>query len=446
MLASKPSEIVEVLEIPAPTPGAIAAPAGDTKKEALAPNSESTQKQTIRVDLDKVDRLVNLVGELVITQAMLSQRVTECDLPRNSLVGNGLVELEHLLRDLQEGVMAIRTQPVKSVFQRMPRLLRELCAQTSKQVHLIVKGEGTEVDKTVIERLGEPLTHMIRNAVDHGLETPEERSAVGKSIEGTVTLSAEHRGGRIVIEVSDNGRGIDREKVRAKALEKGLIPANVTLGDDEIDNLIFLPGFSTASQVSSISGRGVGMDVVRRSIVDLGGRIVISSTPGQGSRFSLTLPLTLAVLDGMVVAVGDQTFVLPLTHIVESLKPRVADIRPFGRERSLLEVRDTYVPLVNVGELLNVTGAGRDPATGVVILVESEGCGRLALAVDKILGQRQVVIKSFERNYRHIEGIAAATILGDGRVALILDVDGIISRCRTELANAGPGEPRATGT
>ncbi len=360
-------------------------------------------KQTIRVDLDKVDRLVNLVGELVITQAMLSQRVAECELSRNSLVGNGLVELEHLLRDLQEGVMAIRTQPVKSVFQRMPRLVRELSAQTNKQVHLVVKGEGTEVDKTVIERLGEPLTHMIRNAVDHGLETPEERAAAGKPTEGTVTLSAEHRGGRIVIEVSDNGRGIDREKVRAKALEKGLIPANVTLGDEEIDNLIFLPGFSTASQVSNISGRGVGMDVVRRSIVDLGGRIVISSSPGQGSRFSLTLPLTLAVLDGMVVAVGDQTFVLPLSHIVESLKPRIADIRPFGRERSLLKVREAYVPLVNVGELLNVSGAGSDPAQGVVILVESEGCGRLALAVDKILGQRQVVIKSFEGNYRHIE-------------------------------------------
>lgn len=425
---------------------AVAAPAEIAKKEVAAPAGELALKQTIRVDLDKVDRLVNLVGELVITQAMLSQRVAECELSRNSLVGNGLVELEHLLRDLQEGVMAIRTQPVKSVFQRMPRLLRELSAQTNKQVHLVVKGEGTEVDKTVIERLGEPLTHMIRNAVDHGLETPEERAAAGKPSEGTVTLSAEHRGGRIVIEVSDNGRGIDREKVRAKALEKGLIPANVTLGDEEIDNLIFLPGFSTASQVSNISGRGVGMDVVRRSIVDLGGRIVISSNPGQGSRFSLTLPLTLAVLDGMVVAVGDQTFVLPLSHIVESLKPRIADIRPFGRERSLLKVREAYVPLVNVGELLNVTGAGSDPAQGVVILVESEGCGRLALAVDKILGQRQVVIKSFEDNYRHIEGIAAATILGDGRVALILDVDGIIGRCRTELANAGPDELKATGT
>jgi two-component system, chemotaxis family, sensor kinase CheA len=415
----------------------------EAKKDAAAAPADAP-KQTIRVDLDKVDRLVNLVGELVITQAMLSQRVAEADIAKNASIGNGLAELEHLLRDLQEGVMAIRTQPVKSVFQRMPRLVRELSAQTNKQVHLVVEGEGTEVDKTVIERLGEPLTHMIRNAVDHGLETPEDRAKAGKASEGTVTLSAAHRGGRIVIEVSDNGRGIDRARVRAKAEEKGLIPTSAVLSDDEVDNLIFLPGFSTAAQVSNISGRGVGMDVVRRSIVDLGGRIVISSNPGQGSRFSLTLPLTLAVLDGMVVAVGSQTFVLPLTHIIESLKPRVADIQAFGRDRTLLKVRESYVPLVDVGQLLGVADAGRDVAGGVVILVESEGCGRLALAVDRILGQRQVVIKSFEQNYRRIEGIAAATILGDGRVALILDVDGIVNRCRTRLTDA-PTLP-ATGT
>jgi two-component system chemotaxis sensor kinase CheA len=286
---------------------------------------------------------------------------------------------------------------------------------------------------------------MIRNAVDHGLETPKERIDAGKSSEGTVTLSASHRGGRIVIEVSDNGRGIDRPRVRAKAIEKGLIPASAVLSDEEVDNLIFLPGFSTAAQLSNISGRGVGMDVVRRSILDLGGRIVISSNPGQGSRFSLTLPLTLAVLDGMVVAVGSQTFVLPLTHIIESLKPRVSDIQIFGRDRSLLKVRDSYVPLVDVGQLLGVADSGRDAAAGVVILVESEGCGRLALAVDRILGQRQVVIKSFERNYRHIEGIAAATILGDGRVALILDVDGIVNRCRSQLADATPLPATGTG-
>jgi len=439
-----------------PTPPAAAAPAAPVaaelpaKSDAAAapgaPSSAEAPKQTIRVDLDKVDRLVNLVGELVITQAMLSQSVSESGLARTSTVGNGLAELEHLLRELQEGVMAIRTQPVKSVFQRMPRLVRELSAQTQKQVHLVLEGETTEVDKTVIEKLGEPLTHMIRNAVDHGLEAPDDRVAAGKPAEGTVKLSAEHRGGRIVIEVSDDGRGINRTRVREKAVEKGLIPASAVLSDEELDNLIFKPGFSTAGQVSNISGRGVGMDVVRRSIMDLGGRIVISSNPGSGSRFSLTLPLTLAVLDGMVVAVGEQTFVLPLTHIVESLKPREQDIRPFGRDRTLLKVRDTYVPLVNVGALLGVAGADTDPWCGVVILVESEGCGRLALAVDQILGQRQVVIKSFETNYRNIEGIAAATILGDGRVALILDVDGIVSRCRRQGGESDVQEIAATGT
>jgi two-component system, chemotaxis family, sensor kinase CheA len=439
-----PPMTVEAPIVPVePLPHEPAVAAVTEKKEAPAA-TDATVKQTIRVDLDKVDRLVNLVGELVITQAMLTQRVTECGAAKSSLVSSGLVELEHLLRDLQEGVMAIRTQPVKSVFQRMPRLVRELSAQTQKQVHLVLEGEATEVDKTVIERLGEPLTHMIRNAVDHGLETPEERLAAGKPADGTVKLSAEHRGGRIVIEVSDNGRGIDRARVKAKAVERGLIPANASLTDEEIDNIIFMPGFSTAGQVSNISGRGVGMDVVRRSINDLGGRIVINSTPGQGSRFSLTLPLTLAVLDGMVVAVGDQTFVLPLSHIVESLQPQRRDIRPFGRSRSLLKVRDAYVPLVKIGELLGVKDSGVEIARGVAILVESEGSGRLALMVDQIIGQRQVVIKSFEANYRHIEGVAAATILGDGRVALILDVDGIVSSCRTQLNDQT--ELAATGT
>ena len=410
------------------------------------PEKKETEaaRPTIRVDLDKVDRLVNLVGELVITQAMLSQRVAECKIPRASPVGNGLAELEHLLRELQESVMAIRTQPVKSVFQRMPRLVRELASQTAKKVHLVLEGEATEVDKTVIERLGEPLTHMIRNAVDHGLEGPEERRAAGKPEEGTVTLSAEHRGGRIVIEVADDGRGIDRARVREKAIERGLIPARATLSDEETDNLIFMPGFSTAREVSNISGRGVGMDVVRRNIVDLGGRIVIGNSPSRGSRFSLTLPLTLAVLDGMVVAIGGQTFVLPLTHIVESLKPRAADIQSFGRARSLLNVRGAYVPLVMTGEILDVPGA-KSPSEGVVILVESQGTGRLALAVDAILGQRQVVIKSFEDNYRHIGGIAAATILGDGRVALILDVDGLVARCRDRIADMEDLKPTGSG-
>ena len=442
-----PEPAVELSEADDPSAPAPEAPAIQNSERKAAPAAEAVGavKQTIRVDLDKVDRLVNLVGELVITQAMLAQRVFEAEVQGAAAVGSGLVELEHLLRDLQESVMAIRTQPVKSVFQRMPRLVRELAAQTNKQVRLVLEGETTEVDKTVIDRLGEPLTHMIRNAIDHGLETPDERRQAGKSDEGTVTLSAEHRGGRIVIELSDDGRGINRERVKEKAAEKGLIPPNAILSDEEVDNLIFLPGFSTASEVSNISGRGVGMDVVRRNIVELGGRIVIASTPKRGSRFTMTLPLTLAVLDGMVVGVGDQTFVLPLTHIVESLQPRKQDIRPFSSERSLLHIRNSYVPLVRTGELLGVKGAQSDPSKGVVILVESEGAGRLALTVDAILGQRQVVIKSFEGNYQRIEGIAAATILGDGRVALILDVDGLVTRCRVNL-NHDEIIHQATGT
>jgi two-component system chemotaxis sensor kinase CheA len=422
---------------PAAAPAAEAPP--EEKKPAATAQTAATTvdaiKQTIRVDLDKVDRLVNLVGELVITQAMLSQRILD-SVQQGQTVSAGLGELEHLLRELQEAVMAIRTQPVKSVFQRMPRLVRETAAQTGKEVRLEIEGETTEVDKTVIERLGEPLTHMIRNAVDHGLETPEERVAAGKPAEGTVKLSAEHRGGRIIIEVADDGRGINRTKVRQKAIERGLITPSSNLSDEEIDNLIFLPGFSTAATVSNISGRGVGLDVVRRNIMDLGGRITIGSNSGKGSKFSLTLPLTLAVLDGMIVAVGDQTFVLPLSHIIESLLPKSSDVKAFGSNGMLLNVRGVYVPLVSIGKLLRVPGAGYDLRNSVVILVESEGVGRMALAVDAIVGQRQVVIKSFESNIGHIDGIAAATILGDGRVALILDIDGLVAGCRE-----GAGRP-----
>jgi two-component system chemotaxis sensor kinase CheA len=437
VVVAEPSlaEVVATPEAPAAAPSEPAVPVEKKPAAASAPAAAEAIKQTIRVDLDKVDRLVNLVGELVITQAMLSQRILEAS-GAQSTIGAGLGELEHLLRELQEAVMAIRTQPVKSVFQRMPRLVRETAAQTGKEARLEIEGETTEVDKTVIERLGEPLTHMIRNAIDHGLEPPDERVAAGKPAEGTVKLSAEHRGGRIVIEVVDDGRGINRTKVRQKAIERGLISPNANLSDEEVDNLIFLPGFSTAAQISNISGRGVGLDVVKRNIIDLGGRISISSAFGKGSKFMLTLPLTLAVLDGMIVAVGDQTFVLPLSHIIESLLPKPSDVKTFGSEGRLLNVRGVYVPLVSVGKLLNVTGAGTDLTNAVVILVESEGAGRMALAVDAIVGQRQVVIKSFESNIGHIDGIAAATILGDGRVALILDIDGLVAGCRDGATRA----------
>ena len=438
--------MAEILAAPAPAPvfaasaPSIPAPVAATAAAAgVAPDAAhgaAAQQATIRVDLDRVDRLIDLVGELVINQAMLAQRVTESGVPRSSNIAMGLDDLEHLTREIQDSVMAIRAQPVKSVFQRMPRLVREVAAMTGKQVRLVTEGEGTEVDKTVIERLTDPITHMIRNAIDHGLERPEVRVAAGKGPEGTVRLSAAHRSGRIVIEVSDDGKGIDRPRVRQIAIDKGLIEVDSNLSDEDVDNLIFMPGFSTASSVSDISGRGVGMDVVKRSIQGLGGRIAITSRPGQGSTFTLSLPLTLAVLDGMVVSVCDHTLVAPLTAIIESLQPKAQDVRAIGPDAYVIAIRDTYTPLIDVGAMLGYRTTPLDPTKGVALLVEGEGGARAALMVDAIQGQRQVVIKSLEANYRQVEGIAAATILGDGRVALILDVDNVVAARRREKARS----------
>ncbi len=398
---------------------------------AAAQNSAAASAgQTIRVDLDRVDRLINLVGELVINQAMLSQSVIENDTTGTSSINMGLEELQQLTREIQDSVMAIRAQPVKPVFQRMSRIVREIADMTGKTIRLITEGENTEVDKTVIDKLSEPLTHMIRNAVDHGIETPEKRAAAGKNVEGTVRLTAKHRSGRILIELADDGAGINREKVKQKAIANELIPADANLTDEEIDNLIFLPGFSTADKISDISGRGVGMDVVKRSIQALGGRINITSKPGQGSVFTMSLPLTLAVLDGMVVTVAGQTLVVPLTAIVETLQPEAAAIHSFGANHRLISIRNSFCPLVDVGRILNFRATQANPVEGVALLVESEGGGQRALMVDAIQGQRQVVIKSLEANYTHVPGIAAATILGDGRVALILDVDAVVGASR----------------
>jgi two-component system chemotaxis sensor kinase CheA len=406
------------------------APSAPLQAQAANAPAAPPPPQTIRVDLDRVDRLINLVGELVINQAMLAQRVMESGAGKATDVNLAITDLELLTRNIQDSVMAIRAQPVKSVFQRMPRLVREVGEATHKRVRLVTEGEGTEVDKTVVEKLSDPITHMIRNAIDHGLETPAEREAAGKPAEGTVRLTAAHRSGRIVIEVSDDGRGVDRARVKAKAIEKGLISADAQMTDEEIDNLIFAPGFSTAATVSDISGRGVGMDVVKRSVQALGGRITIISTPGQGSRFSLSLPLTLAVLDGMVVTVGDQTLVAPLTTIIESLKPRAGDVRPLGPSNFVLKIRDAFVPLIDTGAALGFGKSKFDPTEGVALLVESDVAGQVALMVDHIQGQRQVVIKSLETNYKPTDGVAAATILGDGRVALILDIDGLVTAHR----------------
>jgi two-component system chemotaxis sensor kinase CheA len=420
LAANEPAHLAEVAPTQVPTP-------------VLPPS------QTIRVDLDRVERLVDLVSELVINQAMLAERISADDLSRRDGVAAALDDLGQLTRDIQDSVMSIRAQPVKAVFQRMSRLVRETEAATGKRVRLITEGESTEVDRTVIERLTEPLTHMVRNAVDHGVETPERREAAGKPPEGVVRISAGHRGGRIIIEVSDDGEGIDRARVRAKAIERGLISADDVLADADIDELIFAPGFSTADEISDLSGRGVGMDVVRKSVQALGGRISVTSSSGAGSTFLLSLPLTLAVLDGMVVSVRGQHLVAPLTTLIETVQPQPGDIRRLGPNASLLAIRGAHVPLIDLGEVLNYRGPA--PARGaqqVVLLVEGDGGERAALLVDDILGQRQVVIKSLEANYRPVQGVAAATILGDGRVALILDVNAILARQQsfTDLHNA----------
>jgi two-component system chemotaxis sensor kinase CheA len=421
----------------APAPGA--APAADAPSPAAKPGQARGEAaagagapQTIRADLERVDRLIDLVGELVINQAMLSQRVIEAGHAPGSAVAIGLDELEQLTREIQDCVMAIRAQAVKSVFQRMPRLVREVAGLTGKEVRLITDGEATEVDKTVIDRLTDPLTHMIRNAIDHGLEAPEARLAAGKPAEGVVRLSAMHRSGRIVIEVADDGAGINRPKVKQLAIAKGLIAADAVLSDEETDNLIFLPGFSTAAEVSNISGRGVGMDVVKRSIQSLGGRLSIASRPGKGSTFTMSLPLTLAVLDGMVVTVAGQTLVVPLTAIIETLQPKAADVHGFGGSARVIAIRDAFTPLIDIGRALGFRAQATDPAAAVAILVETEGGRRSALLVDTIQGQRQVVIKSLETNYGAVPGIAAATILGDGRVALILDVDAVVAETHAD--------------
>ena len=419
----EPAPVVAApVSAPAPAP-AVSAPAAAAAPMAAAP-------VTIRVDLDRVDRLINVVGELVIQQAMLSQRVLESGLARSSGIALGLEDLELLTREIQDSVMAIRAQPVKSVFQRMPRLVREVADMVSKQVRLVTVGEDTEVDKTVVERLAEPITHMLRNAIDHGLETPDERIAAGKSAEGTVRLAALHRSGRIVIEISDDGRGINRERVKKIAIDKGLIAADAPLTDEQIDNLIFAPGFSTAAVVSDISGRGVGMDVVKRSIQALGGRISISSVPGKGSTFTLSLPLTLAVLDGMVVAAAEQTLIAPLPTIVESLTPQAADLHFVGGVDPVIRFRDRFLPLIDVALIMGFREQPMSPTDGVAVVVETESGQQAALLFDAIQGQRQVVIKSLETNYQQVEGVAAATILGDGRVALILDVDVIVTDMR----------------
>lgn len=398
---------------------------------APAPRAVSSISQTVRVDLAKLDRLIDTVGELVIAQAMMAQRLGQ----HAFAVADEMGMLDHLTREIQESAMSIRAQPIGSVFSRVPRIVRELEAGTGKKVQLTMSGEGTELDKTVVERLGEPLTHLIRNAVDHGIETPEQRLASGKPAEGRLHLSAEQRGGRILISIADDGAGINRDAVLRKARERGLVAPDAQPANEEIDNLIFAAGFSTAQQISNISGRGVGMDVVRQNVKDLGGRISIESRPGEGCTFTLALPLTLAIADGMIVTVGDQTVVIPLTHVLESLRPEAKDIDAIGRDMMVLNNRGRYLPVVPLAGATGAIDASGDPCDAVLIVVDTEAHGQAVLMVDSIVDQRQFVIKSIETHYQAISGVAGATILGDGTVALILDVDALVA---DNFARHGP--------
>jgi two-component system chemotaxis sensor kinase CheA len=411
---------------PDPVPAAVAAvprPAIEAPREARTPVAISAAATTIRVELDKIDRVVNMVGEIVIAQAMLGQVVQELPPEVMSRVAQRIEDVFHHTRELKNSVMSMRAQPVKTVFQRMTRLVRELATKTSKKVQLEMQGENTEVDKTVIERLSDPITHIIRNSIDHGIETPAARLGLGKKEAGTIRLSAEQRGGRIVIEITDDGQGINSERVLKKAREKGLVAPDAVLNTDEINNLIFLPGFSTAEVISDLSGRGVGMDVVRRNIQELGGRITLKSDPGRGMTIELALPLTLAVMDGMIVRVAQETYVMPISAIVECIRPACTDIRPLVGTCGALQIRGSIVPLVYLGDVFDVPGFVRDPAECTVIVIEGSDRARLGLVVDELCGHQQVVIKSIEENYGSVPGIAAATILGNGRVAFIVDIE-----------------------
>ncbi len=377
---------------------------------------------SIRVNVVKVDQLINLVGELVIAEAMVAQAVQTIISDEHTLLTSGLAQLSRNTRDLQDAVLAIRMMPISFVFSRLPRLTRDLADRLGKEIEIELHGENTELDKSVIEKIADPLTHLVRNALDHGIEPPEERLAVGKSRHGSLVVSAAHHGGSIVITVTDDGAGLNREKILAKAREIGL-DAGSTWQDEDVWQLIFTPGFSTASEVTDVSGRGVGMDVVWQNVHSLGGKIEIVSVPGRGTAMTIRLPLTLAILDGMSVSVSGETYILPLSHISHSMQPLATDIKTVNGAKVVL-VRDEYIPITSLAELFNLPAPTE--GTGILVVLEMDNM-RTALLVDELLGQLQVVLKSLEANYRRVKGVSGATILGDGRVALILDVAYLIS-------------------
>ena len=407
---------------------AVAAVAHDRRssdrRAAPAAPAADAESSSIRVSVERIDSLINQVGELVITQAMLAQLTSVLDPAEHERIYQALTQLEHNTRELQEAVMSIRMLPISFVFNRFPRLVRDTCGKLGKQVELVLRGEHTELDKGVIEKLTDPLTHIVRNSIDHGIELPAERLAAGKPAMGTVRMSAFHQGGRIVVEISDDGKGLSRERILAKAKEQGM-PVSDDMPDSEVWQLIFMPGFSTAEAVTDLSGRGVGMDVVRRNITSIGGRIDINSVAGQGTHIAIRLPLTLAILDGMIVEVDKVHYVVPLTYIVESLQLKAEHIFSMsGSSSAVISVRNEYLPLLSLHRLLNLAAEPPPTVGGIVLILEAEG-NTFALQVDDLIGQQQVVIKSLEQNFRRVDGITGATIMGDGSVALILDVDAL---------------------
>ena len=408
--------------VAAAAPPAVSAPAKGDK--AAAPPESST----LRVSVEKVDQLINLVGELVITQAMLAQNGKAIDAALYQQLASGLADLERNTRDLQEAVMSIRMIPMSLVFNRFPRMLRDLAAKLGKKVEMVQIGESTELDKGLVEKITDPLTHLVRNSCDHGIELPAERIAKGKPEHGTISLRASHQGGSIVIEVRDDGKGLNRGKLLAKARERG-IDAPDTMPDADVWSLIFAPGFSTAEVVTDVSGRGVGMDVVKKNITALGGTVEIDSAEGCGMTVRVRLPLTLAIMDGMSVGVGEEVYILPLNSVVESFQVQPGVIKTIGGSGRVVEVRDEYMPVLDLERLFNVTRNDLEQTSNIMVVVEAEG-GRVALLVDSLLGQQQVVVKNLETNYRKVEDVSGATIMGDGRVALILDMGALVRRSR----------------
>ena len=419
--SATPSEPQHATDTSAATP--TRAPAKTEKAPAAA-----LESSTLRVSVEKVDQLINLVGELVITQAMLAQNSKQIDPALYQQLASGLADLDRNTRDLQESVMSIRMIPMSMVFSRFPRMLRDLAAKLGKKVDFVTQGEATELDKGLVEKITDPLTHLVRNSCDHGIELPADRLAKGKPETGTITLAASHQGGSIVIEVRDDGRGLSREKLLRKARERG-IDAPDSMTDSEVWNLIFAPGFSTADVVTDVSGRGVGMDVVKKNITSLGGTVDIESAEGYGMRVSVRLPLTLAIMDGMSVGVGEEVYILPLSSVVESFQVHEHTIKTIGGSGRVVEVRGDYMPVMDLERIFNVPRFDFEKTSSIMVVAEADG-GRVALLVDELLGQQQVVVKNLEANYRKVDDVSGATIMGDGRVALILDVGSLVRRSR----------------